>query len=269
MQELSKREYWADLYDAAQVVPIDKRSCVHRALRSYADVFLWDHLIPSALPAKPGLKVVELGSAPGANLVRFHQRYGCDVYGIEYTESGVAQNRALFAAHALDPAHVVHADIFDPELSTRYAGFFDVVFSFGLIEHFSDPQPAVERHMCLLKPGGTLILVIPNLRGIHHFLTVLFNRPLLALHNLPLMQRAAFQQLCSLSGTRSLYCGYYGVFTPDVHNTPPHSVKRHLLRCVKVACLPLQWLLRALRQYGRWESSMFSPYLVFLGRKPI
>lgn len=43
---------------------------------------------------------------------------------------------------------------------------FDVVCSFGFIEHLYNPRKALEVHADLLKSGGTLICLIPNLKGL-------------------------------------------------------------------------------------------------------
>lgn len=267
MERLSEQEYWSRLYERAPLAnTVEPR--LQWLLRTYADAMLWDHLLPDALGRRPGLTVVELGSAPGTNLIRFHREFNCDVYGVEYTPSGAAYNRELFRVNGLDPKHVVQADILDPAFQDEYERRFDVVFSFGLIEHFDDPLPALAAHARLAKPGGTVIVVIPNLRGVHYGLTVLFNRSLLAIHNLTLMQRDRFLEATRTVTALAHYCGYCGVFNFDLHNTAPQSVKRHLLRLCKLSCLPLQWVLRAICPCGWFESARFSPYLVFIGHLP-
>lgn len=39
---------------------------------------------------------------------------------------------------------------------------FDLVFSQGLIEHFEDPTPMLAAHLALVKPGGWLVLNVPQ-----------------------------------------------------------------------------------------------------------
>ena len=43
---------------------------------------------------------------------------------------------------------------------------FDIVFSFGLIEHFDNPNDVLKKHVDLLKPGGLLICIVPNVCGL-------------------------------------------------------------------------------------------------------
>jgi 2-polyprenyl-3-methyl-5-hydroxy-6-metoxy-1,4-benzoquinol methylase len=42
---------------------------------------------------------------------------------------------------------------------------FDVVLSGGFIEHFTDVAAIVQKHLQLLKPGGRLVVMIPNLKA--------------------------------------------------------------------------------------------------------
>lgn len=44
-------------------------------------------------------------------------------------------------------------------------GSFDVVFSIGLVEHFDDTARCVRALRLFLRPGGTLLTVIPNMHG--------------------------------------------------------------------------------------------------------
>ncbi len=58
------------------------------------------------------------------------------------------------------PIHLHHASVHDETVSL----YADVVFSVGLIEHFDSggTERAIEGHLRLLKPGGTLILTYPT-----------------------------------------------------------------------------------------------------------
>ena len=47
---------------------------------------------------------------------------------------------------------------------------FHIVYSLGFIEHFKELNIVVKKHTELLKPGGILLLGVPNLGGIYSFL---------------------------------------------------------------------------------------------------
>lgn len=52
--------------------------------------------------------------------------------------------------------------------------YFDVITFNDSLEHFSDPIPPLEFSRTLLKPGGVLILSIPNVRYIENLKHLLF-----------------------------------------------------------------------------------------------
>jgi 2-polyprenyl-3-methyl-5-hydroxy-6-metoxy-1,4-benzoquinol methylase len=265
MRRLSDNGYWNALYRGA-ATNARRAAWLPWCLRNYADVRLWDHLLPQLVPPGAGTRVVEIGSAPGANLVRFHQRFGCTVYGIEYAAHGCAVNRSLFRAHGIAEEQVIEADFFDAAVQQQYQDRFDVVFSQGFIEHFDEPAAVIEKHLNVLKEGGVLIVTIPNIQHMNYLLTKVFNPAVLPLHNLKIMRLPVFRALFEGLPVRVIQCGYSGVFSLDILNTPAGSWKTWLLRASKILCLPLQWLLRLVRPC-RWESAALSPYFVYIGRK--
>jgi SAM-dependent methyltransferase len=59
---------------------------------------------------------------------------------------------------------VIELDISDPLISAKdypYNGKFDTVFSLNVVEHIKDDSGAVKNCFSLLKPGGTLIILVP------------------------------------------------------------------------------------------------------------
>ena len=64
----------------------------------------------------------------------------------------------------------------------KQSAAFDFVYSMGLIEHFSTPQAILENMYDLLKPGGTMLTITPNLRGMYTPIARVASPKLLATH---------------------------------------------------------------------------------------
>jgi hypothetical protein len=96
--------------------------------RPYSDYLIWDVLFPRYLPKTAGLKLVELGSAPGFNLVRLNHRFGYIPYGIERSEHGVRLNQRVFLENGLPPENVIQADILSHSLRIRFVCWPDRTF---------------------------------------------------------------------------------------------------------------------------------------------
>jgi len=139
----------------------------------------------------------------------------------------------------------------------------------GFIEHFEDPSRVVDRHLELLKPGGLLIVTIPNLRGINHALTRLFHRELIPMHNLEIMSRVRFLQLFDAAKVRLLTCAYIGTFSFYLFGVKAGSRLAPLLRaCMKVQAV-LNLLFRLCLGDRGAENRFTSPQLVFIGSKGV
>jgi SAM-dependent methyltransferase len=283
MQSLARREHW-DAVHASETAQAARpagspgrrwlRQLAKRCLgagfpdylSSYDDHQLWHVLYPRHMPP-PGALVVEIGSAPGEHLVKLSETFGLVPYGIEYSATGVQVNRAVFAAHGLDPGQVIETDVFSEDCRAAHRERFDVVVSRGFIEHFVDPAAVVDRHLELLKPGGLLIVTIPNLRGLNRALTGLFHRELIPMHNLAIMSKSSFLGLFDSGRVRALACAYVGTFSFYLFNVKPGSRLAPLLR----ACMRLQPVLNVLFRLCLGdrgaENRLTSPQLVFVGVK--
>ena len=281
MQKLSKKEYWDSQYAAKASgdngrpgtggLPSLIRRLVAsgplRCLQPYRTYRLWEAIYETHLPKAPGAKVVEIGSAPGHHLVRLNRRYGYDPYGIEYADAGVRLNRRVFADSGLDPDHVIHSDFFAGDVLERYRGFFDVVVSRGFIEHFSEPVDVIDRHLALLKPGGTLVVSVPNLRGFNWLCTRFSDPRALAMHNLRIMDRRVFLSLFSRPGLQRIFCGYYGTFDLVYAGASRRGLRKLLAIWAYGTQLLINAMLRLLFGARGAEGATFSPLLMYIGRK--
>lgn len=234
---------------------------------NYDDYLLWQVILPRYFEGRQGEKILEIGSAPGSFIIQFKERFGLIPYGIEYSPVGAEMNRRLFLERGVDPENVIEDDFSKVAIQNRYRGTFDVVVSRGFIEHFRDAQNIVRMHLNLLRPGGLLIISIPNLRGVTLALASVFCRELVAMHNLDIMTLKNFSALFPKDEVQKLFCDYYGTFSFYLFTARPDS----WMRVPLVACMKAQPVLNSLFRFllkGRGaESAWFSPNLLFVGVK--
>lgn len=236
-------------------------------VRSYEDYLLCEVIYKKYMPETRGLKLLEVGSAPGEHLVRLSKQYGFVPYGIEYSESGNELNREIFASNNIDPDNVIYADFFSDELHERYRGAFDIVISRGFIEHFTDVRSVIEKHTNLLAEGGHLIISIPNLNGVNYALGRFFHKELIPLHNLSIMCKQEFSELFDDQGLSALFCDYYGTFNFGLFNSKRGTFQSFALSCCMKLQLILNIALRLVFKERGAESMFFSPSLMFIGKK--
>lgn len=125
----------------------------------------------------PGQRsVVELGAYPGHIL-----DWACRVSGLAGTavEYVPEQARALEAAF---PAMEILQGDFLLDSVIPCGRSWDVVMSFGLVEHWSDVQVPLRRHMELVSPGGYCVIGMPLHDGLYGRLLGWLDPALLAKH---------------------------------------------------------------------------------------
>jgi SAM-dependent methyltransferase len=281
MRRLTKQAFW----DARHEVTIRehrRRAPARHGIRRFLDharirfgaephatysTFLMENVLRTHLPRRSDWSSIEVGCAPGRNLIRLNQLFGYQPYGVEYTAVGAEATRATFAAHGFPTENVVASDFFAPEFQSRYRCHFDVVLSHGFIEHFDCPAEVVAAHLALLRVGGYLICSVPNLLGPAYPFLRLFAVDQLTAHNCEIMRLRPFRALFERLALETQWCGYVGQFAFfGLSVRHERSFRGGLARLLNwFADISDHSMFVAL--HGRAFETSWSPYLLYVGRK--
>ena len=96
-----------------------------------------------------GKKVLDVGIGAGTEFIQW-VRSGCAAIGCDYSQKAVELTKSRLEAYGLK-AGVCRADCENLPFGDES---YDVVYSFGMIHHLSDPQKGVEEIYRVLKKGG-------------------------------------------------------------------------------------------------------------------
>lgn len=109
----------------------------------------WEH--QAALPhVQAGQRVLDVGCGEG-NFLAKAQGTGAMAFGIELNRK----------AAAIASAKGIH--VYEELLHSHQAvDFYDVVTSFQVLEHVADPVAFIQGCIRVLRPGGTLVIGVPN-----------------------------------------------------------------------------------------------------------
>jgi SAM-dependent methyltransferase len=198
-----------------------------------------------------GGEAIEVGCVPGNWLVYLNREYGYRVSGIDYSER-IEYTRANLRFNGIEPVDLIHGDLF----SFRPEKLYDLVFSSGFVEHFEDHELVVRRHIELTRPGGLIVIMVPNLRNLHWVLCRMFQPSLLAVHRFPLMRREVLRGVLQKNGAEVLHCEYTKTFRP------PYGLPASVDFCSRA----VQKMLR-LAGLDEIPNSIASPYLISVSRK--
>lgn len=210
------------------------------------------------LKDKEKFSVLEIGCANSIWPIYFHQYFNADVYGLDYSEIGCEKSRALLKYYNT-PGEIYCADLFSPPADLLQQ--FDLVVSFGVVEHFEDTANCLKSCAALVKPGGLLLTLVPNIPSIIGVIQKYVDRAIYDIHN-PLTKK----KLISAHAKANLpliSCDYFMSLNLSVVNPGAFSTNRlnPLLRRLLSGTSKVSWILE---RYGLKipPNPWTSPYII-------
>ena len=104
-------------------------------------------------------KVLDAGCGSG-----FFSKYFCDqgmeVVSLDYSDTALEMTKKM----TLGRARIVKQDLLQENLAATFGEKFDIIFSDGLLEHFTsaDQNKIMKNFISVLSPSGILITFVPN-----------------------------------------------------------------------------------------------------------
>jgi SAM-dependent methyltransferase len=198
--------YW-DRYWSGVTLPREHR---HTPRSHYLNAIL--DVFDRWLPRDAGLTAAEIGGAPGQYLAYLHRSVGYGVTCIDFSDIGCAKTVENFRLLGIS------GDVIQADITTDVGDLpaFDVVYSFGLIEHFPDRRGIVENHVRLVKPGGYLVLGVPNFRGLTGWFMRTLAPSTYATHEISAMDLDGWVEFERAFRLQVVWKDYIGGFEPGI-----------------------------------------------------
>ena len=216
----------------------------------------------------PTMRLLEIGCAKSAWLPYFANEFGFAVSGIDYSPIGCQMAKQVLEANGVE-AEVVCANFFTPP--ENMLGAYDVVVSFGVVEHFEDTASCLRAISSFLKPGGILITNIPNMVGWIGAIQKSLNKPVYDIHQL--IDPARLRRAHEHAGLEVLECDYFVCTSFGVNNLigiSPRTLAGFLKKIflgVLARVSMVVWSIEGV--VGVFPPSKFgSPYINCIARKP-
>ncbi len=253
-EPLTTRQFWADQWANKKEhgLPFNPRRGSFGSIHK---------LLQKILPHDSKLSFLEIGCYPGRFMWYFERFFGYRVEGVEYIDWCCERTGELLLRAGVNSAAVHYLDFisWEPEAHEQW----DVVASFGFAEHFSDYVDIVAKHARLVRPGGWLVLEIPNHTGFYGRILKILDPVAWSVHN-----RIGLEQLeSSVARIEEMQiiaakpCGKFSLAHVCLLER-----SRKAGRLIHLAVLGMKLALELL-MYPFPRSRSLSPYLVVVARK--
>lgn len=218
---------------------------------SFSDIF------DRYLYSKKYASVLEIGCAGGEYLYHLAKRFGYEAWGIDYSDK-IEMTRKIFKDRGLPEPNLIKGNFLSWQINRK----FDVVCSFGFIEHFNEPENVIKKHIDLTSKGGIVILSLPHFAHFQFLFHWMLDKDNLRKHNIKIMNVKSIRKILADMPVEILYLNYYKTFGFWTERKKLNFLEKAAFRLIRLFGKAINFTLG----YDR-PNFMFSPHIICVARK--
>jgi len=204
-----------------------------------------------------GQTCIEIGCFPGRYLT-FFGSLNYQLNGIDFIKN-VFQISEELKKMGYDVGEFWQEEFLSFASSTQNK--FDLVSSFGFIEHFTNWEEVLNLHMKLVKKGGYLIIEAPNFGGWpHRIIRYLFDQKNFQKHYIPAISYKKWRAAVLKQNFKIIFCGGFGGFHYGLENKSKNLFFKQTLKL-------LDYILRKLNASKYFASDSFDSYYGLIAKR--
>lgn len=239
---LVSSEYWSNLYASCQ----GPKTSINPILRNW----ILDHIPPCQGSC------FEVGCFPGSFLSVFGE-LGYELHGIDLAPRVESDLPLWLRDGGYRVGEIRQADF----LTFENRRLYDIVCSFGFIEHFTNWKDVLRKSASLVRKNGLLLVETPNYRGLLQLLThAMLDWEGLLQHNVRAMDPRGWSRVLRGEGFSISHCGYLGGIGFGVSPRRMSVFNRLGLRMLK-------WIEKWVSPYLTRPCSFYSPFCGLIAKR--
>lgn len=255
-RDLTTKDYWERSYKSrAPINPVSFDSYKDRCARCI--------LAKKAPLIEHSESVLEIGGGGSAWISYLARAYDSKQFStLDFSREGNDMLREYAAMYGLLNVDVLEGDFFSNDIDKE----FDMVYSHGVVEHFTDLPRVLTAHSRFLSEDGVMLTIIPNMASVLGLLTRALNKDVFDVH-VP-HGLISFRKGHSDAGLELVDSGYlcsnnFGVLSSCV--TPKEKVKFNLYKLL-TRISKASWFFED-KVFPFPTTKWFSPYIYAISRK--
>jgi trans-aconitate methyltransferase len=222
--------------------------------------YVFGDVLACIIKDKNAKTAIELGGFPGYYAIYLKKYQQMETTLLDYfIHRGLVNQLLETNGMRESDIKIIEADLFNYTPVELY----DMVLSFGLIEHFSDTKSIIKTHLAFLKPGGSLFITLPNFTGVNGWVQRKFDRENYDKHYIGSMNPSLLADHCRQLGLKNVEAYYHGGFSIWLEN------KAHQSALTKGFVKGLWFAGKVISKVLRVESKLLSPYIVVRADSPL
>ncbi|GCD80044.1 class I SAM-dependent methyltransferase [Schleiferia thermophila] len=169
-------EYWDEFWKTNRIpkeIQIQKFDINTYLYREF-DAFFRKFIEPNS-----DLSLIELGCGNSVWLPYFKKEFLFRISGLDYSRLGCERSRMILDYYNVEGA-IFEGNLLTPP--THLISNFDIVVSFGVIEHFQDIVEVLKAHALFLKKNGKIFVSVPNMHGFPGWYQKIMNKEVFDAH---------------------------------------------------------------------------------------
>ncbi|WP_088322778.1 methyltransferase domain-containing protein [Polaribacter tangerinus] len=245
-KNFAEKTYWETIYKGYKFKLLPTSNTIHK----------WVHQFFTKLPEGDIKDCFELGVFPGTYLSTFGY-LGYRLNGVDQVDLVTTHLPEWLKSENFLVGDFYKKDIFKWQHTKQY----DVVASFGFIEHFKDYKSVIKLQSNLVKKGGYIVLETPNFKGfIQYFLRTLLDKKNLKRHYVPSMNLVEWEKLLLDLGYEIVDSSYLGGYEFWVEDQKRNILQKGLLKVLKKLDIHLKKVLNTSNKH-------YSPFMGIIAKK--
>jgi len=211
---LASQKYWDDAYsDYALEAKVPDDDIVKK----------W--ILKNLEPIKSEKTCFEVGCFPGRYLTVMGD-LGYTLNGLDLTPRVEKEFPEWLKKQGYKTGQFFREDFIEFKTNNKY----DLVCSFGFIEHFVNWEAVLMKHISLVADNGYLVIETPNFSGwLQRFIHWYLDKENYKRHYIPSMNPNKWASICEKNGFEIVFQGYIGEFQFWVDQQPTSYVKKKVL----------------------------------------